>query len=372
MLKHLIKKEFLQLRRDRRMLPIVFVAPMVQLLIFGYAAVMDVVEIPLVVCDQDRSEISREVVRRLEGTTTFEPIIHVESPDEIDPLMTAGQAGVALVIPTGTGSEVLSGGSMPVQVLVDGSDSVTASTGLSTSTMAITLYARELLLERIEAMGLTVPQMPTMEPRVWFNPELKSRNYMVPAIMGMILMLMTLMLTSMAIVREKEVGTMEQLIVTPIRPVQMILGKLLPFVIVGFVQATVVLAVATLWFEVPFRGSVGTLYLLILPFLLNTLGIGLFISTVTHTQQQAMMTAMFFFMMPMIYFSGFVFPIESMPAWIQPVCYLVPLKYFLSIIRGIFLRGVGLEVLWPDALALTALGMVVLLLSVLRFRKRLD
>ena len=372
MLRHLVRKEFIQLRRDRRMLPIVFIAPMVQLLVFGYAAVLDVVEIPLVVCDSDRSEISRELVRRLEGSNTFAPITHVADPREIDALMTGGEVGVGLIIPAGAGTEILSGGSVPVQVLVDGADSVTASQGLAGASLVTNVYAKELLEERLAALGFELPEMPRVEPRVWYNPELKSRNYMVPAILGMILMLMTMMLTSMALVREKETGTMEQLIVTPIRPVQLMLGKLLPFVIVGLIQATVVLVVAVFWFGVPFRGNVGTLYLLILPFLLNTLGIGLLISTITHTQQQAMMTAMFFFMMPMIYFSGFVFPIESMPAWIQPVCYLVPLKYFLSIIRGVFLRGVGLEVLWPDAAALMVIGLSVLSVAVFRFRKRLD
>ena len=372
MLGHLIRKEFLQLKRDRRMLPIVFVAPALQLLIFGYAATLDVVEIPLMVCDLDRSETSRELVRRLEGSNNFDPITYAADPDDLDAQLTAGQVGIGLVIPHGAGSAVLAGRSAEVQLLVDGADSVTASQGLSAATLVTSLYGRELLEERLLAMGFRLPEMPRLEPRVWYNPELKSRNYMVPAVMGLILVIMTLMLTSMALVREKESGTMEQLIVTPLRPVQMILGKLMPFVIIGFAQSTVILAVAVLWFEVPFRGSVATLYLLILPFLLNTLGLGLLVSTITHTQQQAMMTAMFFFMMPMIYFSGFVFPIESMPAWIQPVCYVVPLKYFLSIIRGIFLRGVGLEVLWPDALALTGLGLGVLALAVFRFRKRLD
>ncbi len=372
MLKHLIRKEFLQLRRDRRMLPIIFVAPAIQLLIFGYAASLDVVEIPLVVCDQDRSGTSRELVRRLEASGNFDPISYVAQPDEVDALFTSGKVGVALIVPPGMGSDVLAGRSAQVQVLVDGADSMTASQGLNASTLVTSLYGKELLQDRMEAMGFQLPEMPSVEPRVWYNPELKSRNFMVPAVLGMILVIMTLMLTSMALVREKEAGTMEQLIVTPLRPVHMILGKLMPFVIIGFVQTTVIVAVAVLWFEVPFRGSMAVLYLLVLPFLLNTLGLGLLVSTITHTQQQAMMTAMFFFMMPMIYFSGFVFPIESMPPWIQPVCYLVPLKYFLSIIRGIFLRGVGLDVLWTDAAALTGIGFAVLALAVVRFRKRLD
>jgi ABC-2 type transport system permease protein len=372
MLKHLIRKEFLQIRRDRRMAPIIFVAPMLQLLIFGYAATLDVVEIPMVICDQDRSSTSRELVRRMEGADTFSPLLYVEQPDQVDLLLTRGDAGVALVIPTGLGERVLSGGTADVQLLVDGADSVTASQGLSAAVLISGQYAQDVLRDRLAAVGMQMPELPRLEPRVWYNPELKSRNYMVPALLGLILMLMTMMLTSMALVREKEAGTMEQLAVTPVRPVQLILGKLLPFVMIGFVQVTVITSVAVLWFRVPFEGSLLALYLMVLPFLLNTLGIGLMVSTVSSTQQQAMMTAMFFFMMPMIYFSGFVFPIESMPEWVQPVCYVVPLKYFLEIIRGIFLRGVGIEVLWKDVLALTVLGIGWLSFSVARFRKTVD
>jgi len=343
-----------------------------QLLIFGYAAVLDVVEVSLVVCDEDHSGASRDLVSRFEGSEYFQPIVYVDDPREIDILMTRGEVGAGLVIPPGFGEALHGGGSTELQLLIDGADSVKASQGMSNAVMIAGAYGQEQLTARLDRMGFELPGMPSLEPRVWYNPELHSRNYMVPAIFGLILVIMTTMLTSMAVVREKENGTLEQLIVTPIKPVHLILGKLLPFVGIGLIQVTVVLAVAVLWFQVPFRGSILLLYLLVVPFLLNTLGVGLLISTVSSTQQQAMLMAMFLFMLPMIYFSGFVFPIESMPGWVQPVTYAVPLRYFLDIIRGIFLRGVGLEVLWFDALALTGLGVVIIGLAVSRFRKTLD
>ncbi len=372
MLRHVIRKEFLQIRQDRRMAPIILVAPLVQLLLFGYAANLDVVEIPLVVCDQDRSATSRELVRKLEGSTIFAPVTHVEDPREFDELLTAAAAGVAVWIPPGTAEGVLRGESRQVQVLVEGSNSVTAAQGLNAVVMVTGTYATELMTRRLAAAGLAPGALPRVEPRVWYNPELKSRYYMVPAILAVILMLMTSMLTSMALVREKETGTMEQLIVTPIKPVHILLGKLLPFVLIGFVQMTVAFLGAVLWFRVPFHGSALTLYLLTVPFLLNTLGLGLLVSTVSSTQQQAMMTATFFVMMPMMYFSGFAFPVESMPAWVQPVTRIIPLTYYLEVIRGTFLRGVGLEHLWDEGVKMTVLGLAIFGVALARFRKRLD
>ncbi len=372
LLKHLIMKEFHQIGRDRRMKSIIFVGPLFQLVVFGYAANLDVVEVAMVVCDQDQTPESRELIERFQGSPLFQPISFVQTTREINPMMTRGDVGIGLVIPRGFGADIRKGQASTVQVLIEGTNSVKASQGLNGSTLITANYGLEQLEARLAAAGYQLPGLPELVPRVWYNPDLKSRNYMVPAIVGLILMLMTMMLTSMATVREKEAGTMEQLIVTPLRPVDLILGKLLPFVMIGFVQVSIVVAVAVFWFKVPFRGDLGVLYFVALPFLMNTLGIGLLISTLSSTQQQAMMMSMFMFMMPMIYFSGFVFPIESMPKWVQPITYLIPLRYFLSIVRGIFLRGVGLEVLWPDALALASLGLVALSLAVARFRKTID
>ena len=369
---HLIMKEFHQIGRDRRMKLIIFIGPVFQPVVFGYAAHLDVVEVATVVCNLDHSPESLELIKRFDGSPLFQPIRYVETTREIDPLMTRGDVGIALVIPRGFGEHIRRGEATRIQVLIEGTNSVKASQGMNGSTLITANYGLEQLQARLQAAGIHMGGLPELVPRVWYNPDLKSRNYMVPAILGLVLMLMTMMLTSMATVREKEAGTMEQLIVTPLQPVHLILGKLLPFVMIGLVQISIVVGAAVFWFHVPFRGDLSVLYIVSLPFLMNTLGFGLMISTLSSTQQQAMMMSMFMFMMPMIYFSGFVFPIESMPRWVQPITYLIPLRYFLSIVRGIFLRGVGLDVLWPDAAALALLGTIALTLAVTRFQKTLD
>jgi len=230
-------------------------------------------------------------------------------------------------------------------------------------------YAEELLASR---RGGPPPAPPVAAAiRVWFNPELESRDFMIPGIVALLLLVITTNLSAMAIVREKELGTLEQLNVTPLARWELIIGKLLPYAALGIINVVLVLAVAIWWFEVPMRGSIPLLFAMSLVYLLTTLGLGLFISTISSTQQQAMMTTVFFFLTPMIYLSGFIFPIENMPAWIQPVTYLIPLRYFLIILRGLFLKGVGLETFWPQALALFGWGVGILLLATLRSSKRL-
>jgi ABC-2 type transport system permease protein len=224
----------------------------------------------------------------------------------------------------------------------------------------------------LELAGGSAAQPPvSVEIRVLFNPRLESQDFMIPGIVAMLLLVVTTNLSAMAIVREKEVGTLEQLNVTPLARWELIAGKLLPYALIGVIDVVLVLVVAIYWFEVPMRGSIALLFALSVVYLVCTLGLGLFVSTVSRTQQQAMLTSAFFFIMPMIYLSGFIFPIENMPAWIQPATYLIPLRYFLVIVRGIFLKGVGLEVLWPQALALAAWGFAVLALATLRSSKRL-
>jgi ABC-2 type transport system permease protein len=220
--------------------------------------------------------------------------------------------------------------------------------------------------------ALILPARVVPQIRVWYNPDLKSRNFMVPGVLGLLLMVMTMILTSLAIVKEKELGTLEQLIVTPIRPYQLIIGKLAPFFVIGVIDVVLVILVALLVFALPVKGGILLLIALSIVFLMTTLGLGLFISTISRTQQQAMMTAIFFFMLPMIFFSGFVFPIENMPPVIQGVSYLIPLRYYFVIVRGLFLKGVGLDVLWTQAAALLALGTAILSMSVLRFQKRIS
>lgn len=369
----IIRKEFLQLRRDPRLLPVIFISPMLQLLLLGYAANLDVRSIPAVVCDMDRSAASREFIDGFVNSGYFSVRARIERMAEIDPFLDNGRASMAFVVPRGFGDKLAGGRTASVMIIADGSESQSATIGVNYATMITGRYSQRIVLDRFErAKGPGVrPVLVDAEVRVWYNPELRSRNFMVPGVLGLILMIMTISLASMGIVREKEAGTMEQLIVTPIRPHQLIIGKLLPFVLIGLAEATVVLVVARFWFGVPIRGSVALLYVLCLAFMLNTLGIGLFISTISRTQQQAMFTTIFF-IMPMIMLGGFVFPVENMPPLFQLVSRAIPTRYFFVIIRGIMLRGAAWPELWDQAAALLVIGTGLFSLSVLRFHKKLD
>ena len=370
---YILKKEFLQYRRDRKMIGMSTLAPVLQLIILGYAANLDVNQIPMLVCDLDRTQASRNLVQNFTSSGYFESVGLVGRMQEIDPLIERGAASVAIVIPKGFSADLNGGRSAQVQLIVDGSESNSATVGLNYAAVIATRFSQNVLLERLQrsGAGVRIPARIDPEVRVWYNPDLKSRNFMVPGVLGLLLMVMTLILTSLAIVKEKEIGTLEQLVVTPIKPHELIIGKLSLFTIIGMVDVLLVVVVSTFFFGVPVRGSVAELFVLCMVFLLTTLGLGLFVSTVSRTQQQAMMSAIFFVMMPMIFFSGFVFPIENMPQIIQWFSYLLPLRYFFVIIRGIFLKGIGLDVLWPQALALLAFGVAILGLSALRFQKRL-
>jgi ABC-2 type transport system permease protein len=369
----IVWKEFLQLRRDPRLFPVLFISPVLQLLLLGYAANLDVRNIPSIICDQDRSASSREFLDKFVNSGYFSIKARVERLEEIDHYLDDGEAAMAFVVPRGFGDKLAAAKPAPVMIIADGAESQTATIGVNYATMIAGRYAQGLILdrfERIKGAGAR-PVLVNAEVRVWYNPELRSRNFMVPGVLGLILMIMTISLASIGIVREKEAGTMEQLIVTPIRPHQLIIGKLLPFVLIGLIEATFVLAIARGWFGVPIRGGVGLLYVLSLAFMLNTLGIGLFISTISRTQQQAMFTTTFF-IMPMMLLGGFVFPIENMPRLFQYVSHAVPTRYFFIIIRGIMLRGAGWPELWDQAASLVGLGALILALSVFRFRKKLD
>ncbi len=369
MLRYLVKKEFLQIRRDRRMLPMIFIAPVLQLVILGYAATFDVRNITTVVCDSDRSHESRQYLDAYFASGYFEKVGEVTSCRDVDGFLDRGEADVALIVPTGFGRDLAGGGSTTVQVLVNGTDANAGGVGLGYAATISGTFSADIMVERLRSVrGLSV-SIVEIRDRVLYNAELVSRNYMVPAILALLLLIMTMMLTAMAVVKEKEIGTLEQLVVTPVRSYQIILGKLLPFILIGLIDVLLVTSVAVFWFKVPFRGSFLLLVLLSLPFLMNTLGLGLLVSTLSATQQQAMMTVMFFIMLPFIYFSGFVFPIENMPVIIQYVTYAVPLRYYLEIVRGIFLKGVGLDVLWVQGTILLAMGTGILLLAVARFRK---
>jgi ABC-2 type transport system permease protein len=365
----MVWKELLELRQDRRMLPVVFVAPVVQLLVLGYAATTDVTHVPLVVVDADRSSQSRDLVRAFDASPYFNVVSTVASVNRAAPFLESGRAWMALAIPAKYGRTVASGGAATVQVLADGTDANSTNIAVGYATNLVAGHAQELLARRLpgalRAAGGVQPVV-----RVWFNPQLESKDFMIPGVLALVLIVMTVVLASMGIVREKETGTLEQLNVTPLGRWELLAGKLLPYGLIGVVDIFLVVGVARCWFRVPLAGSVPLLFGLSVVFLLSTLGLGLLVSTVSQNQQQAMMTAVFFFVTPMIYLSGFVFPIENMPAVIRPVTWLVPLRYYLVIARGIFLKGVGLEVLWPQALALLAWGLAILGLAALRSTKR--
>jgi len=365
-LRCLVRKEFLELRMNPRLFGLVIVAPILQLTMLGYAATTDVKDVALLIADGDRTAASRELVARFDASPNFTVVDTVTTVSEIEPYLERGRAALALSIPAGYGATLRSGGHAVVQVVADGTDSNSTTVALGYATSLIGGYAQDLVAA---SNGETHGSAIDARIRVWFNPQLESRHFMIPGVLALILLIVTANLASMAIVREKELGTLEQLNVTPLRRWELIVGKLLPYGVIALVDVLLVVAVAVLWFEVPLRGSFALLFAMSLLYVLSTLALGLFISTISNTQQQAMMTATFFFLTPMIYLSGFIFPIENMPAIIQPVTFLIPLRYFLVIVRGIFLKGIGLELLWPQAAALGAWGVAVLALAVARSRK---
>jgi ABC-2 type transport system permease protein len=365
-------KEVIELRQDPRIFGIIFIAPVVQLAVLGYAATTDVRNVPIVVVDTDRSPASQELISRFSGSGIFQLIDVVSDSRAVDRYLESADAWMALSIPAGYGRNLAAGRSATLQVVADGSDANSTNIALGYATNLIAGYAQEMV-ERRRAEGGAVGAGGGIEPRVriWFNPQLESRYFMLPGIFALLLLVVTSNLSSMAIVREREIGTLEQLNVTPLGRLELIVGKLLPYGLIGLIDVLIVLVVIVFWFEVPLRGSFWLLFGMSVIYLLTTLGLGLFISTISHTQQQAMMTSTFFFLIPMMYLSGFVFPIENMPAVIQPITYLIPLSYFVVILRGIFLKGVGLETLWPQALALFGWGVAILMLAYMRSSKRL-
>jgi len=366
----LVRKEFQELRRNPRMFPVIFVAPVLQLFILGYAATTDVKNVPLVVVDADRSAASHDLIARFDGSPYFTVVGVTSDDDEVRRAIEARRAWMALTIPPEYGDMIGRGQPVVLQIVTDGTDSNSATVGMAYASTLVTERAAELAAARRPPGA---PAVGSIEARirVWFNPQLLSLHFMVPGVLALLLMVITAVLGSMAIVREKELGTLEQLNVTPLKRWELIVGKLLPFGLIGIVDVLLVVSVAVLWFEIPLRGSFPLLFGLSLVYLLCTLGLGLLVSTISHNQQQAMMTAVFFFMMPMIYLSGFIFPIENMPAVIEPITYLIPLRYYLVIVRGIFLKGVGLESFWQDALLMLAWGVTVLALATLRSKKTL-
>ncbi|MBP7777945.1 MAG: ABC transporter permease [Acidobacteria bacterium] len=366
---HLITKELIELRADPRLFGIVIMAPIIQLVLLGYAATTDVHDIPILVVDDDRSAGSRQLVERFAASANFTIVDVVSGNDDVEHHLEHGTAWMALTIPAGLGTEVASGRPTTVQVIADGTDSNSTGVALGYARTVVADYSAEQSAARLPGGARAAPI--DVDIRVWFNPQLESRDFMVPGIVALLLLVVTTNLSAMAIVREREVGTLEQLNVTPLARWELIVGKLLPYALIGMFDVVLVTLVSVYWFEVPFLGSFPLLFACSLMYLLSTLGLGLFVSTISQTQQQASMTATFFFLTPMIYLSGFTFPIENMPQWIQYATYAIPLRYFLVIVRGIFLKGVGVDVLWPQMAALLACGLVLITLATLRSSKRL-
>jgi ABC-2 type transport system permease protein len=371
---HIIKKEFLQFKRDPKMFGIVLIAPIIQLIFLGYAATLDLNTVHTVFYDQDKTTTSRNFIEEFESSGFFQIDHYAGNYEDVQTYIERGKSLVAIVIPKDFEKKINRRETTQLQAIFNGSDGNSASIAAGYITGIVTKFSAQIVKDFIDLSGRKIAASGNVgaEVRVWYNPELKTRNFMVPAIVGLLVSIVTLILTSLAVVKEKEIGTLEQLIVTPIKPLQLIIGKLVPFIILGFVSISIVIIAMNVIFSIHVRGSVVFLFFSSFLYILSALGLGLFVSTVSKTQQQAMMIAIFAVLMPMIYLSGFAFPVENMPKIIQYVSYMIPLKYFITIIRGVILKGNGFAQHWFDAAMLLAMGTLILFFSALRFRKRLE
>jgi ABC-2 type transport system permease protein len=366
----LIRKEFLHILRDPRTLAVMFVMPIVQLVLLGYAATTDIEHLRTAVFDGDRSAAGRELIKAYGASNYFDIALYVQSEQQLEYVVDSGQVRAGLIIPPGYGEALTAGGRAQVAFIIDGSDPSVANTVFAAA-QSVGQAQSMRIMER--TMGLDPDDLPGVQirPRVWYNPEMHSANFMIPGITGIILYFLTALFTALSIVREREQGTIEQLIVTPIRPLELIVAKVVPYVFIAFFDVLEVLAIGVFWFDVPIRGSLGLLLALSVLFLLTSLGIGISISSVASTQQEAMLLT-FLTLFPSIFLGGFFFPIEAMPGWLQALTYVVPLRYMLAVIRGIILKGVGLEILYQEVIALLIFGVAIVLLAATRFSKRLD
>jgi len=365
----LLKKEFGQLFKDKKLLPLVFVAPVLQLTFLGFAASLDVKDISMVVCDLDKSQTSRDFIEKFSNTGYFSVDYSTEDYNSIQSYLDDHKTMMALVIPPKFGDKILRHETAKAQVILDGSDGNTAAIAMGYVSQIVGSYSN-LILSQVNG-GKSVGGI-SAQIRAWFNPSLKSRNYMVPAVLVLILLITTTNLTSMAIVKEKEIGTLEQIMVTPITPTELIIGKLVPFTMIGIVNWCVVLVAMVFGFGIPIKGGVPLLFGLSCFFILTSLGLGLFVSTISRTQQQAMMTSQFFVLQPMMYLSGFTFPIENMPHILQFISLGIPMRFYLIVVRSIILKGIGISSLWIEAFMLLFMGVTILVASILRFKSKLD
>jgi drug efflux transport system permease protein len=373
-IREMLIKEFIQVFRDKRSRFLLFGPPIIQMVTFGYAATLDIRHVPTAVLDFDNSQLSRELISRFTASPYFDVRASLTDRRQIGDLIDRGNVVVALQLNSGFAQDLRKGQTAHLQVIVDSSNSNTALVALGYINQIASRFSLDYQFERfLHISPLLLPQLPliVLDRRPWFNIDLNSQWFFVPGVIGNLILVMVVSLTSFAVVREREIGTLEQIMVTPIRRVEFILGKTLPFFLIGLFETVLISLVGILWFGVPFRGSIGVLALGAVLFIVCMLGVGLFISTVSATQQQALVSG-FFFAMPAIVFSGFGTPISSMPEALQWLTYLDPLRYFLDVLRGVYLKGVGLDVLWPQMASMGLFGVTMLCISVFRFQKSLD
>ncbi|HET9589825.1 MAG TPA: ABC transporter permease [Anaerolineales bacterium] len=368
----IIRKEFIQIFRDPRTLALIIVMPMIQLFLLGYAATTDVRNVPIAVWDQSRSPESRALLDAFQAADYFDLAYLVYSEEEIQKLIEQGDVRGALVIPPDYSRKLLEGNGQ-VSMILDGSDATVGSTALSTARLIGQSHSIKVLNEQAARQGRAATVQPPLDVRtqVWYNPDLRSAYFMIPGVIGMVLYFITALLTASAIVRERERGTIEQLIVTPVRSWELVVGKITPYVILGFFNIIEVLLIGHYWFKVPIRSDLSLIFATSGLLLLSSLGIGLFASTVANTQQEAFLTVMFT-LLPGIFLSGFLFPLEAMPRFLQFLSYAIPLRYYLVIIRSLLLKGVGFTALQTEIVSLAVFGLVIMTAAALRFRKRLD
>ena len=369
----IIRKEFTQIVRDKRTLGIILVIPIVQLFLLGYSATSDVRNVPLAVFDQCRCAESRSLLDAYKSADYFKLAFDTVSEDQIRSLIEQGQARAGIIIPPDYNTR-LARGNAQVEFVLDGSDATAGSSAYSAAILVGQSQATRLMVSKLERSGLsgsTLQAPLQVSTNVWYNPDLKSSYFMIPGVIGMILYAITSILTATAVVRERERGTIEQLIVTPVRPWELMVGKIVPYVILAFIDTLEVLAIGHWWFGMPVRGDLGLILACSGLMLLTGLGIGLFVSTIANTQQEAMLTV-FMTMLPSIFLSGFFFPLESMPIVLQWVSYFIPLRYYLVIIRALLIKGVSAGAIWTEILPLLAFGVVIMAAASFRFRKRLD
>ncbi|HUL36287.1 MAG TPA: ABC transporter permease [Thermodesulfobacteriota bacterium] len=370
--RYLFVKELIQTLRDRRMRITLIVPPILQLIVFGYAANLDVKHIRTAIRDLDQSIESRDLIGRFGSSKYFDIIAFPNTPREVRDLIDQGEVTVSIEIPTDFSRKLKKGDTATVQIVVDGTESNTALIALGYASQILSEFSTQVLAKRLNRAGMIGFEQAgvDLQQRTWFNPNFESRLFYVPGVIASIAFLVPIILTAQAIVREREIGTLEQIMVTPMHSWELMVGKTLPFVLVGLFDVIMIALIGVFWFEVPLRGNPLVLLLGAVLFLMSSVAIGLFISTICTTQQQAQIST-FFFTMPAFTLSGFAFPIENMPEWVQYLTYANPLRYFLVIIRGVFLKANGLDILWPQMVALAILGGFMILLSSLRFQKRL-